>query len=471
MSAADLYVRNARVVTESREFHGGVLVRGGRVTKLVDGDPDEAAKEVIDCGGRLLMPGLIDVHVHFSEPGRSHWEGFETGTRAAAAGGVTTVVEMPLNASPPTIDPEALAAKKAAACDVASVDYALWGGLVDNNLDHLEGLHAGGVIAFKAFMCMSSTDFPRADKHILRRGLERIRSLGSFLAVHAEDEEMTKTLTSALRDGGKTSRREWGRSRPVEAELEAIKTAISLAEQTRASLHIVHVSSGEGIALITEARTRGVDVTAETCPHYLFFTEDDLERLGPVAKCAPPLRSRKVHEELWAKVISGEVDIIASDHSPCLWEEKAVGQTNIFDAWGGISGLQSTLPAMLTEGVHRRGLPLTQLVRLTATNPARRFGLFPRKGSLQPGSDADLVVVDPDMRFRLHAGDLFYRNPHSVYVGAEFKGSVQKTLVRGLTVFSEGQMLIAPGYGRLLQSLSTEVAEHSLKSQSRIGTL
>jgi allantoinase len=445
---ADLYVRNARVVTEEREFRGGVTVVGGRIAEVVEGNPLVAAAETIDATGLLLLPGLVDAHVHFSEPGRGHWEGFETGSRAAAAGGITTFVEMPLNAHPPTVDAASLALKQAAA-KVSHVDYALWGGLVDDNLEHLAELQQGGVVGYKAFM-VTATDFARSDRRILRAGMEQIASFGSFLAVHAEDEAMTLRLTAELRAQGRRDRLAWGEARPIEAELAAIDEAIALADATGARLHIVHVSCAAGIDRISAAKARGVAVTAETCPHYLFFDETDLVRLGPVAKCAPPLRSPEERERLWDRVLAGEIDVIASDHSPCLWEEKVAGDDDIFEAWGGISGLQSTLPVLLTEGVQRRGLELTELVRMTATAPARLFGFDDRKGRLVVGADADLVLVDSEAQFTPTAEDLFYRNPHSAYVGAQFAGSVHRTISRGLTVYHDGQIVGPSGHGRRL---------------------
>lgn len=465
MAPVDLYVRNARVVTEEREFLGGVAVAGGRVIQLVDGNPPLAARETVDAKGLLLLPGLVDGHVHFSEPGRGHWEGFETGSRSAAAGGVTTFVEMPLNAHPPTINAEALRLKQAAAA-VSHVDYALWGGLVDDNLADLVDLQAGGVVGFKAFM-VTATDFPRSNGRILRDGMAQIAEFGSFLAVHAEDEEMTGLLTAKLRATGRRDRRAWGEARPIEAELKAINEAIALAETTGARLHIVHVSCAAGVDRITAAKDRGVAVTSETCAHYLFFDERDLERLGPVAKCAPPLRSPAERERLWERVLGGAVDVITSDHSPCLWEDKTAGDTDIFAAWGGISGVQSTLPALLTEGVHKRGLRLPALVRMTSSNPARLFGFHPRKGTLEPGADADLILVDPDARFILAAGDLQYRNPHSAYVGAQFVGSVQRTISRGLTAYSDGRIIGPVGHGERLDGPGLRPANTSRTSSRR----
>lgn len=447
----NLYLRNAQVVTETGTFHGGLTIHEGKVSQWVYGNPELEADEVLDAGSKLVLPGLIDAHVHFSEPGRGHWEGFATGTRAAAAGGVTTVIEMPLNASPPTITPAALQAKVEAASQSAMVDYALWGGLVENNHDQLEALHAGGVVGFKAFLCESATDFHRIDDDLLFAGLQTARRLGTFVGVHAENEWLTRYLTQELRGANRRDRRAWGEARPPEAEMEAIQRSLYWSKVTGGRLHIVHVSQADGILAAERAKQEGVPVTVETCPHYLFFDEEDFVRIGPLAKCAPPLRPRPTVDALWECVLAGKVDIIASDHSPCTWEEKARGQEDIWLAWGGISGLQSTLAVLLSEGVWRRGLPLPALVRMTSANPARIFGLYPQKGSLLPGADADLVIVDPDQEFMLQSSDLEYNNRHSVYVGQSFRGSVHSTLVRGVAVYASGRVTGQAGYGRWLQ--------------------
>lgn len=468
MLRPDLYVRNGRVVTASESFVGGILVADGRILELVRGNPDHAATETIDATGQFILPGLVDPHVHFSEPGRGHWEGFATGSRAAAAGGITTIIEMPLNASPPTINAKALALKRQAALQ-SIVDYGLWGGLVTDNRNDLSDLHGGGVSAFKAFMCTGSFDFPRADDIVLESGMGQVAAMGSLVAVHAEDEEMTQRLTADLRAAGRRDRRAWGEARPIIAELSAIRAAIAMAERTGVRLHIVHISCAAGIDLVSAAKRRGVPVIAETCPHYLVFSDEDLERLGPVAKCAPPLRAPAEVEALWERVLDGAVDIIASDHSPCLWEEKSAGDVDIFEAWGGISGLQSTLPAVVVEGVQKRGLPLTDLVRMTSTNPARIFGLAGKKGDLSPGHDADIVLVDPKRHAVLTPDNLFYRNRHSAYVGSPMHGMVTRTLLRGLTIFVEGQIMSqAPG-GQFLSGHGAEAMEPTTGSANQWG--
>jgi allantoinase len=400
-----------------------IAVEDGRIAAIAPGI-SERAREEIDARGLHVLPGGVDAHVHFNEPGRTEWEGWATGTAALAAGGVTACVEMPLNAHPPTVDGAAFDAKMAAAERSAVVDFALWGGLVPGDLDRLDELAGRGVVGFKAFMCDSGIeDFPAVDDDVLGAGMARAAVLGLPVAVHAERPARLR----AARDG---SWREWAASRPPAAELEAIERALELAEETGCSLHVVHVSTGEGVAAVAEARARGVDATCETCPHYLVLREDDMERLGTLAKCAPPLR--RDPEPLWEHIAAGRVDLVASDHSPCPPSMKAGG----FDtAWGGIAGAQTTLPLLLGEGV-RRGLPLEVLADLMSGAPARRFGL--PKGRLEPGADADLALVEVGGPFRL--GELRDRHRSNPFAGRPLHARVVRTLLRGRP----------PGQGRLL---------------------
>ena len=448
---ADLYLKNAQVVTEETVFHGGVVVDGGKIGKLVSGDPAVNAAKVIDLDGKVVLPGLVDDHVHFNEPGREEWEGYYTGSMAAAAGGITTFLEMPLNSFPATVSSKLLEQKREEVKDKSVVDYGNWGGLVDNNLDDLPGLHDAGVIGFKAFMSNSGIDdFKRVDDDVLYAGLLRAKKLGNLVGVHAENEYVTNFLGEQIRNTGRSDRAGWTESRPPAAELEAIRRACYWAGVVEGYLHIVHITIPEGIAAVDEARAKGINVTSETCPHYLMLDHADFEKIGPAAKCAPPIRSSETVEAMWDCVLNGKVDTIASDHSPCLWADKEPGIENIWQAWGGISGVQTMLPVILTEGVHKRNLPLSDLARMMSGNPARIFGLYPQKGSLNPGSDADITVVDMDAKWTLEVDDLLYKNKHSAYVGYSFKGKIIQTFVRGKSVYENGEIVAPPGYGRPL---------------------
>ncbi len=445
----DLYLHNGTVVTETGVFHGGVVVANGIISQVVAGTPPIEATATLDLQGKWLLAGLVDGHVHFNEPGLEKWERYRTGTRAAAAGGVTTILDMPLNSTPPTINLAELKRKRAAVQNEAVVDYAHWGGLVNNNLEDLRPLHEAGVIGLKAFMTYAP-DFPRVDDDLIHAGMEQVRALGNVIAIHSENEYVTAFRAAQLKATGRRDLAAWPESRPPFQELEAIRRALYWAEVTGAHLHIVHVSIAEGIHAAVQAWLEGVNVTVETCPQYLLLDLDDYLRIGPRAKCAPPVRSREHVEALWACVLAGLVDTIGSDHSPCTVQDKEIGYTDIWQAWGGISGVQTMLPALLTEGVHKRGLALPLLTRMVSANPARVFGLYPQKGTILPGSDADLVIVDPDRRWTLAAEDLYYRNRHSAFTGFEFRGRVERTLVRGVSVCEQGTITVEPGFGRLL---------------------
>jgi len=447
----DQYYRNARIVAEDGQFHGGIAVRDGKIAMIVDGSPDLPADREIDLQELIVFPGIIDTHAHFNEPGRAYWEGMRTGSMAAAAGGVTTFVDMPLNNLPAVVDRQIFESKLDAVRSKSVVDFALYGGLVDNNLDEIESMHKLGASAFKAFLSDSSTpDFQRVDDDILMIGLQRISELGNLLAVHAENEYVSRHLSAQLQAQGRRDRAAWPESRPPFVELEAVNRALFWLKQVKGRLHILHTTLSESAELVYRAKQDGLDVSIETCPHYLTFDEDDFERIGPEAKCAPPIRSRREVEALWQAVLDGKVDTIASDHSPCTAEEKQAGEEDIWKAWAGISGIQTMLVSILTEGVHKRGLSLSDVTRMLSANPARLMGLFPKKGSFQPGSDADLTVVDIEEEWTLSAKDLYYKNPHSPFIGRRFKGKVIYTIVRGAIVYHDGSFDVEPGYGLFL---------------------
>jgi allantoinase len=449
----DLLIRDGHVVTPHGVVAADVAVVDERIAAV---GPELAgdARELLDARGLHVFPGVVDAHVHFNEPGRAHWEGWATGSAALAAGGGTVAVEMPLNASPPTCDGAAFEAKRAAAEAASRVDFALWGGLVPGDLDRLDELAARGVIGFKAFMSNSGiADFAAADDLTLLDGMARAARLGLPVAVHAESDSLTAALAARAVAAGRVSARDYLASRPVVAELEAIGRALLFAAETGCRLHIVHVSSGRGVALVAAARARGVDVSCETCPHYLVLTEEDVARIGAAAKCAPPIRDAAAQAELWARLLAGEVDLVASDHSPAPAELKGgsggAGQS-FFELWGGVAGVQSTLELLLAEGHHRRGLALAAIAALTAGRPASRLGLAPRKGELTVGADADLALVDLDTSWRLTRDDLRDRHRLSPYVGRPMRGRVLRTIRRGHTIYANGHVAEGAG-GRLVR--------------------
>lgn len=432
----ELVVRGGTLVTPEGPLRADLGVVGGQIVAVAEELPDGSV-QTLDASNLHVFPGVLDDHVHFNEPGRTHWEGFETGTRALAAGGATSFFDMPLNSSPPVLDAATFEAKRRAAEQHSRLDFGLWGGLTPLNLDRLDELAAAGVIGFKAFMSHSGLDeFPAVDDASLYEGLKTAQRLGLPLATHAESDGLTRHFTAQARGAGGQSARDYLQTRPVVTELEAVQRALLLAQDTGAALHLVHLSSGAAVALAFEARQRGVDVSIETCPHYLHFTDADVERVGAALKCAPPLRSQGVQDELWAELLAGHIGIVGSDHSPAPPDRKT--SENFFALWGGISGAQSTLSVLLTGGHFRRGLPLEAVAALSALNPARRFRL-PQKGALQVGLDADFALVDLGREFVLEHADLQDRWKQNPYVGGRFRGQVRATYSRGRAVYQGGQ--------------------------------
>jgi allantoinase len=454
----DLVIRNGDVVLPRGRAVTDIAVTDGVITAI--GSEVRHAAEVIDAHGLVVLPGVVDAHVHFNEPGRAEWEGWDAGTRGAAAGGVTTVLEMPLNAHPPTITARDFDAKQAVASRKALVDFGLWGGLVDDNLAELAGLAARGVVGFKAFMSESGVDdFRRVPDGVLAAGLKAAARLGIVVGVHAESHEMVERLGAEIRSQRQIDRLAWCRARPPAAEVEAIRRLVSCVRgagpggDVRA--HVVHVSSAEGLAEVHAARERGLSVTAETCPHYLAFTEADFERVGPALKCAPPVRDAASRERLWAALLAGRVDLIGSDHSPCPAADKQKGEHDVWQAWGGVAGIQATLPVLLTEGMHARGLSLERVADLTATAPARLFGLYPRKGAIVVNAAADFALVDPLRTWTLGPEQLHTKSGISPYLGRTFRGAVVRTIVRGRTVFADGEVVGTPGWGKWVRPDAT----------------
>lgn len=448
----DRIVQNGLVVLPDEVRKLDIGIRAGKIAALADRLDAEPDVPVISAEGQWVLPGVIDAHVHFNEPGLGDWEGFETGSAALAAGGCTAYIDMPLNGRPPTVSLPALKAKQAAAEGRSCVDYALWGGLVPGNLAQLEELAAAGVAGFKAFMSDPGGEgediFREVDDLTLYEGMRRIAALGGVLALHAESEALVSRLGEQMRRGGLTDAEHFIASRPILAEVEAVNRALFYAEQTGCALHFVHISSVQAVRTIRAAKARGLDVTVETCPHYLTLTDEDAGRIGTTAKCAPPLRPAAEVEGLWREVAEGGFDLIASDHSPCPTELKR--HDNWFQAWGGISGAQHTLELVLHEGHLDRGIALPALSKLLSANPARRFGLHRDKGTIGVGFDADLAIVDPRLSYTVEAADLYHRHKHSPYVGRTLSCRVAATLCRGHVVYRLGEGIVASGRGKRL---------------------
>ncbi|HEV8230342.1 MAG TPA: allantoinase AllB [Candidatus Limnocylindria bacterium] len=457
MTSADLAVRGAVVISDGA-YPRDILIRDGRIAALVEAGASDAREE-IDARGLLALPGTIDAHVHFNEPGRTEWEGWASGSAAAAAGGVTTVIDMPLNSLPPVLDGASFDAKRDAAERASLVDFALWGGLVGTDPAPLRELAARGAIGCKAFLCDSGVpEFPAIGDADLVPALRAAAAAGLTVALHAEDAALVDEATGRVRAAGRHDSAAWAASRPPLVEVRAVARACAAARETGARVHFVHLSAAEALGAIAMAKRDGTDVSVETCPHYIVFDEDDVARAGPALKCAPPIRDRRNADTLWRAVSGGRIDLVASDHSPCPPSLKARGGGDIFEAWGGIAGAQSLLHAMFTEAT-RRAEGILDVPRvagfiawLLATKPAQRFGLWPRKGNLAAGADADIVLFDPERVWTYAAPDSRTRGVDP-YLGRSFRGKVIRTIARGRTVFADGEVTAGAG-GRFVARMS-----------------
>ncbi len=427
----DLAVVSRRVVTPDGVRDAAVLIEGGRIAGLAGRNAVPPGWAVLDATDRVVMPGLVDAHVHVNEPGRTEWEGFASATAAAAAGGVTTIVDMPLNSIPPTITPEALEVKRKAADGACSVDVGFWGGAVPQNLGQLSSLHAAGVFGFKAFLSPSGVpEFEHLSAPQLLSAAAEIADFDGLLIVHAEDPGVLADAAHA------TIGRGYGgfvASRPDSAELAAIENVITAARTTGARLHILHLSSARALPMIAQAREDGARITVETCPHYLAFAEAEIPAGATQFKCCPPIRSAENRDLLWQGLRDGVIDIIASDHSPATADLKFAGDGDFAQAWGGIAGLQVALPAVWTAAA-ARGIPLESVVEWMSRKTARFVGLTDR-GRIDAGARADLVAFAPGEPVHVSASGLRHRNPVSAYDGAELVGAVRRTWLAGDEVF------------------------------------
>jgi allantoinase len=430
----DLVVRSRRVVTVAGERPLAVGVKDGKIAVLRPYAESVRARERIDLGDVALLPGLVDTHVHVNEPGRTHWEGFETATRAAAAGGVTTIIDMPLNSLPPTVDVAALEEKRRAARGKCAVDVGFWGGMVPGGIRRLRPLHDAGVFGFKCFLSPSGVDeFPPLDAAEFRAALTEIASFDGLMVVHAEDP-------SLLGEPSGPTYAEFLESRPPDAERRAIERVIAVAAETGARVHILHVSAADCLEPLRAARARGVMITAETCPHYLTLAAEDVPEGDTAYKCCPPIRSAANRDLLWKGLADGVLDCVVSDHSPSPPDLKV---PDFARAWGGVSSLQIGLPAVWTEA-RRRGHRLADVVRWMATGPAALADLS-GKGAIAVGADADLVAFDPDASFTVDVAELAHRNPVSPYHGRTLQGVVRDVWLRGRPVdgLPRGRLLMS----------------------------
>jgi allantoinase len=425
-----LVIRSRRVLTESGIREASVHIADGRIAAISAWGDVAPRVRVEDAGYAVVMPGVIDTHVHINEPGRTEWEGFATATRGAAAGGVTTLLDMPLNSIPATTTVDALHAKREAARGKTLINVEYIGGVVPGNVSQIEPLAAAGVRAFKCFLSPSGVDeFPNVDEDDLRVAFPALARTGLPLMVHAEDP----TLIGPPPSGGARAYSSYLASRPPEAERSAIELLVRLVEECPTRVHIVHVSSARSLDVISRARRRGLPITVETCPHYLTFAAEEIPDGAVEYKCAPPIRDSKEREGLWRALIAGDIDSVASDHSPCPPTMKETAG-DFYPAWGGVASLQLELSAVWT-GARERGIPLSAVSRWMSANPAKLAGLADRKGSLALGKDADIVIFDPEAQFTVDPSALEHRHHITPYAGRTLFGRIVATLVSGTPAY------------------------------------
>lgn len=428
MSDFERAFRSSRVLTPAGERPATVLVKDGRIARITDYHTNAVASEVIDLGNDALLPGLVDTHVHVNEPGRTETEGFATATRAAAAGGVTTIVDMPNGSIPPTTSVEALEIKRSAAVGQCYVDVGFWGGAVSGNQDKLIALHEAGVFGFKGYLTPESVSFPYLRPFELRQVLETLQGVDALLLVHSEDADV---IAAAEAPAG-THFSRFAATRPPTAEVVAVTRLVEASRATGARVHVVHLSAADTLPVVQGAKRDGVRLTAETCPHYLAFRADDVPEGGTQFKCTPPIRGGDNRDMLWKALTDGLVDFVVSDHSPYTVSGKCLDTGDFDQAGAGISSLQLSLSVMWSEA-RKRGHQLADVVQWMATKPARVAGMV-RKGAIVEGFDADLVWFDPDQKFTVDQTTLYHRNPVTAYEGKHLTGVVKGTWLRGTRV-------------------------------------
>ena len=450
-------ITGGTIVTDYGEFRADLIMKGEEIAGIVSDASDIDHADQIDATGLLVMPGGIDPHTHFREPEEFTKEGFATGGAGAAAGGITTVVEMP-QADPTTVTAEQLRAKIEQIGKSSIVDMALWGGIVGEplqNPDEIAAMAEAGAVAFKSFLASTSPSFPAVSDDQLLSAMRAVAETGLPYGLHAENDGMVRAGIERVRKQGRTEPLAHADSVPPIVEAAAVNTALLFAQETSCWVHICHCASSVALRLIAEARARGIMVTVETCPQYLTLNTDDLIARKGFARCEPPLREQHEVDAIWPYVLDETIDYICSDHCGFTAEQKQAGDANIFNAPNGITGIQTLFPVFYNAAVNGRGMERTQFVRQMATNAAQMFGLYPRKGTLAIGSDADIVLFDPDESWVVQAEDLRHKQQWSPWEGKEITGRVRRTFRRGETIYDETgggepMMLARPGSGKFL---------------------
>lgn len=454
----DLLIKNGKLVTPELVQEGNVAVKDGKIAAILAVGEEPEATRVIDTQGKFVFPGAIDTHAHLNDPGYEWREDYEHGTAAAILGGYTTVIDMPLQNEPALTTPELFDKKEAKVSPNAFSDYCFWGGLVPDNFDQLEALDEKGVVAFKSFLGPVSPDYASLTYGQAYEAMKIIKGFGGMAGFHCEDYSMIKEGEKAMKEAGRLDWQGFLDSRTVAAEMVATEAVIAMAEELECRAHICHISHPAVAEKVFEAQMEGYPISAETCGHYLTFVDQDTLDNGPMFKCAPPLRSEDAREGMWEYVENGTFAGLASDHSPCSYDEKfneILGNKieNVFDVWGGISGIQSCVQAIFSEGVVKRGVDPCSLANAWAKLPAEAFGLYGKKGDIKPGFDADLVIIDPDKEWEITADSLLYVNPISAFVGLKGQGLPVCTILRGNVMAEDGKVVGAKGTGELVKRI------------------
>ena len=447
----DLIVKNGQIVTTEKIFKGSICIKDDKIAAIMSPETDVAASKIIDAEGKYIFPGAIDTHAHLNDPGYTWREDYAHGTAAAAVGGITTIIDMPLQNEPALTDGKIFDDKYKAVSHNAYVDYCFWGGLVDYNFNSLLELDDKGCVAFKSFVGPVSPDYVSLTMGQVKEALEILKTINARAGFHCEDYSIIKLEEERANRKEELTWNDFLNSRPLIAELMATKNVIDLAKEIGAKIHICHISHPEVAKVVQEAQQEGVDVTGETCSHYLTFNRDDVIKNGSLFKCAPPLREKEAVEEMWKYVDSGVISCVSSDHSPCSLEEKDEKVHGILGAWGGISGIQNVMQVTFSEGVAKRGYSPTLLSRVLSEGPAKAFGLYGRKGAIEVGFDADIVILDPNQEWEITAESLKYVNKISAFTGLRGKGLPICTILRGEVVAEENNVIGIKGYGQLVK--------------------
>lgn len=454
----DLLVKNGKIVTAECVFSGNIAVKEGKIAAVLLAGEEPEAKKVIDAKGNYVFPGAIDTHAHLNDPGYEWREDYEHGTAAAAVGGYTTIIDMPLQNEPAMTNATIFDKKYEKVSPNAYVDYCFWGGLIPDNFQDLKGMDEKGCVAFKSFIGPVSPDYSSLNYGQVYEAMQIIHEFDGRAGFHCEDFAAIKWQEQRMKKEGRLDWNGFLESRPVVAEMVATVDVIELAKATGCKAHICHVSSPDVAQKIKEAQQEGYDITAETCSHYLSMTEEDVIKNGPLFKCAPPLRSQEEVDRLWTYVEDGTFSGIASDHSPCSYDEKfkeILGNKieTPFDVWGGISGIQSGFQVSFHEGCVKRGISPSVLANAMAKKPAEAFGIYGKKGDIRTGFDADFIIVDADKEWEITEDSLLYVNRISAFVGMKGKGLPVCTIVRGEVVAEDGKVVGEKGFGNLVKKL------------------